>query len=59
MTEERKITSEELLKMTPEQQNEVFIKMTKIEGTGVVRRADGTIKYDNVKLKGTYGEEET
>jgi hypothetical protein len=31
----------------------------KIEGKAVVRRADGTIKYDDESLKGTYGEPES
>ncbi len=59
MSNVRKITGEELQKMTPAERNEVFLKMVKIEGTGVVKRADGTIKYDNVTLKGTYGEKES
>ncbi len=53
---EVKITQQEFEAMDPAQQNNVLIAMTKIEGKAVVRREDGTIKYDDVTLKGTYGE---
>jgi len=59
MTETKTYTREDLEAMTPEEVNNVLMKMCKIEGTGVVKRADGTIKYDNLEFKGTYGEEES
>lgn len=43
----RKITSEELEQMPPEEQRSIWQKAIKIEGTAVVRRADGSIKYDD------------
>jgi len=49
-------TKEELEALTPEQFNDVLMKAVKIEGSAVVRRADGSIKYDDPTLKGTYGE---
>ena len=54
--EVREITKQEFETMTPAQQNDTLIKMVKIEGKAVVRRADGSIKYDDISLKGTYGE---
>lgn len=54
--EVRKITKQEFEAMAPAEQNNVLMKMVKIEGKGVVRRADGTIRYDDITLKGTYGE---
>lgn len=55
--ETREINEEEFRAMTPEAQNNVLLTMTKIRGTVVVRRADGTIKYDDDAIPGTYGEE--
>ena len=43
--------------MPPEQINEVFAGKVKIEGTGVVRGADGQIKYDADATPGEYGED--
>jgi len=51
-----KITKQEFDAMAPAQQNNVLLAMTKIEGTAVVRGADGRIRYDDETLKGTYGE---
>lgn len=50
-------TKEEFAAMAPVDKNNVLMKKPIIKGKGVVRRADGTIKYDNDALKGTYGEE--
>jgi len=49
MSEEKtiEITSEELAKMPREKQIALWKKAIKIKGTAVVRRADGSIKYDN------------
>jgi hypothetical protein len=54
--ETRTYTKEELEAMTPEAANNLMMIATKIEGTGIVRRADGSIKYDDPELKGTYSE---
>lgn len=35
----------------------LLLKATKIEATCVVRRADGSVKYDDPSLAGTYHEE--
>ena len=53
-----KITSEQLNAMSPADRNNALLKAVKVEGFGVVRRADGSIKYDDVALKGTYKEGE-
>jgi uncharacterized protein YqhQ len=58
-TIERTFTSEELATMSEQQVNNVMMVATKVEGKGVVRRADGSIKYDNPERKGTYGEDIT
>jgi len=50
------ITKQEFEAMTPVQQNNVLMKMVKIEGKAVVRKSDGSIRYDDETLKGTYGE---
>lgn len=58
MTEQkfRTITQDEFNAMTPDEQNNVLLKMVKLEGTGVVRDAAGNIKYDNPADAGKYGE---
>lgn len=50
-------TKRELDAMTPEQLTSLLLKASKVEATCVVRRADGSIKYDRPELAGTYGEE--
>ena len=49
-------TKEEFEAMSAKTRNNVLMKKPIIKGKGVVRRADGTIKYDDEKLKGTYDE---
>lgn len=44
---EKTYTMEDLQKMTVKEVNEVFTKKPKIRGTAIVRRADGSAKYDN------------
>jgi hypothetical protein len=51
-------TKEELDQMPSDEMINVMLKATKIEGKGVVRRADGTIKYDKPERKGAYGEDD-
>jgi hypothetical protein len=58
MTEKRiTLTREQIEAMPREQFTELLLKAHKIEATAVVRRADGSIKYDRPELAGTYGEE--
>ena len=58
MGDEVTYSKEEFEALTPEAQNNVMMLATKIEGKGIVRRADGSIKYDDESLAGTYGEQE-
>lgn len=51
-------TKEQLDAMPPAAANNLMMLATKIEGKGVVKRADGSIKYDDESLKGTYAEGE-
>lgn len=48
-------TLEEILNL-PADEVEELLKVGSMSGTAVVRRADGTVKYDDPSLKGTYGE---
>lgn len=57
MSEERTYTKEQLDAMPAVDRNNLMMLATKIRGRGVVRRADGTIKYDDEALKGTYDED--
>jgi len=51
------LTREEIEAM-PREKLEGMLKIAqKVEARAVVMRADGTIKYDNPELAGTYGEE--
>jgi hypothetical protein len=43
--------------MQPGELSALLLKATKISGTAVVRRADGSNKYDDPALAGQYGEE--
>jgi len=51
-------TKEELDQMSPSETINVFLKATKIEGVGVVRRSDGTVKYDKPENEGNFGEDD-
>lgn len=46
-TKEIRLTKAELDAMSPEERHELFMRAVKIEGTALVRRADGSIKYDD------------
>ncbi len=59
MNEGRKYTKADLDAMPPEQANNLMMLAAKIEGKGVVKRADGTVKYDDPALAGSYGEEQS
>ena len=54
--ETKTYTEKDLAGMTPEEVTNVFTKMVKIEGQGVVRDKDGNIKYDDPSKAGSYGE---
>jgi len=49
-------TKEQFEALSPVEQHKIMLLKPKIRGRGVVRRADGSIKYDDVTLKGTYDE---
>lgn len=57
MTEAKTYTKDEFEALPPEEQHTILMMNPKIKGTGVVKRADGSIKYDDEALAGTYGEE--
>ena len=57
-TVEVTLTKAELDAMTPEARNNMFIHAFKVKGTAVVKDAEGNVRYDDEKLKGTYGEAE-
>jgi len=60
MSEEQKTrtySKEEFEALSPKAQNNIMMLKPKIKGLGVVRRADGTIKYDDESTKGQYGED--
>ena len=50
-------SKEEFEALTPEAQHNIMMLGPKIRGRGVVRRADGAIKYDDESLAGTYDED--
>ena len=50
-------TKEDVDAMTPAEFNNVFVGKVRIEGKGVVRGADGNIKYDDDAVPGNYGED--
>lgn len=53
----RTYTPEELAAMSRDDIARLLLRAVKIEATCVVRRADGSIKYDDPSLAGTYHEE--
>lgn len=57
MDKQIKLTKREIDAMSDEQLTNLLLKASKVEATCVVRRADGSIKYDRPELAGTYGEE--
>jgi hypothetical protein len=59
MTGTKKITltKAQIEAMPAAEFNRLIMAAQKIEGTAVVQRADGSIKYDRPELAGKYGEE--
>lgn len=53
----RTYAPQELAAMSRDDLAQLFLRAVKIEATCVVRRADGSIKYDDPSLAGTYHEE--
>lgn len=51
------LTPEQIAKMDREEFSRLILRATKIEATCVVRRADGSIRYDKPELAGTYHED--
>lgn len=51
------LTREQIEAMPREQLSALLLAAHKVEAKAVVRRADGSIKYDRPELAGTYGEE--
>lgn len=51
------LTKQQLDAMSTEQLTALILKAHKVQATFVVRRPDGTVKYDRPELAGTYGEE--
>ena len=49
-------TLDDLKKMSQAEIAVVLSKATKISGTAVVKRADGSVKYDAPEKAGEYGE---
>ena len=52
------LTKQQLDAMDATALNALLVKATKMQATAVVRRADGSIKYDDPALAGTYHEEQ-
>lgn len=57
MDKQIKLTKRELDAMSDTELTNLLLKASKVEATCVVRRADGSIKYDRPELAGSYGEE--
>lgn len=53
----RVISKDEFEAMTPAQQNQILLKHVKIRGVGVVRDAQGNIKYGPKAQPGDFGED--
>ena len=51
------LTREQIEAMPREDFTALIMAAQQVEATAVVRRADGSIKYDQPELAGTYGEE--
>lgn len=56
-TKQITLTPQQLDAMSREDLSALLLAATKVEATFVVRRADGSIKYDDPALAGTYHEE--
>ncbi len=57
MTDEITYTQDEFKALPPTKRHEVLAGKPVLKGTVVIRRADGSIKYDDDSLKGTYNED--
>lgn len=51
------LTRADIERMPIEEFNSLIMAAYKVEAKAVVRRKDGSIKYDRPELAGTYGEE--
>jgi len=51
------LTRADIEAMPREKFTDLLLAAQEIKATAVVRRADGSIKYDEPELAGTYGEE--
>ena len=51
------LTRAQIAEMGPDAFQSLLLKATKIEAKCVVLRPDGSVKYDDPSLAGTYGEE--
>lgn len=51
------LTKAQMDAMPPDDLTKLLLSAEKIEATAVVRRADGSIKYDDPTKAGTYGEQ--
>lgn len=51
------LTPQQIDQMSKDEFTNLLLKATKIEATFVVRRRDGSIKYDDPALAGTFHEE--
>jgi len=58
MSEEITYTLEEFNALPEATRNNALMGKVKVKGKAVVRRADGSIRYDDESLKGTYDETE-
>lgn len=55
--EEIHLTASQLRALAPDAVHALLLRASKVTATAVVRRADGSIKYDDPALAGRYGEE--
>lgn len=51
------LSKAELDAMSEDDLNNLLLKAADVKATAVVLRRDGTVKYDNPELAGSYGEE--
>lgn len=50
------LTKDQLDRMSGDELTNLLLRAEKIEATAVVRRKDGSIRYDRPELSGQYGE---
>lgn len=51
------LNKQQLDRMSPDELCNLLLKAHEVKATAVVRRKDGSVKYDNPEFAGTYGEE--